>query len=251
VPSARRPSDASFRLIPTPEGAATDFGRDRPRVGSFKSSVSKRPGSRPGSRVWRWWSSWLRLSVLESLTPLRFLERSAAVFPDKLAIVCGDRRFTCREFADEATVIAQALRASGIQPGDRVAYLSPNIAEMLIAHAVPLAGSVLVAMNRRLSQAEVGYIGRHSGAKLLIVDEELRSSVPDARSLSDITELIVIADSNSTSDGVRDGVVPRRSYEELIAEGLDPDPAHQVPGFPPPTQIASEIRAALTAAATA
>ena len=88
----------------------------------------------------------------QPLTPLRFLERSAAVFPDKLAIVCGERRYTYREFADEATRVAQALQASGIEPGDRVAYLCPNVAEMLIAHfAVPLSGGVLVALNVRLS----------------------------------------------------------------------------------------------------
>ena len=70
----------------------------------------------------------------QPLTPLRFLERSAEVFPGKLAIVCGERRFTYREFADEATRVARALQASGIQPGDRVAYLCSNLAEMLIGH---------------------------------------------------------------------------------------------------------------------
>ena len=134
----------------------------------------------------------------QPLTPLRFLQRSAEVFPGKLAIVCGDRRFTYGEFADEATRIANALRASGIEPGDRVAYFCPNLAEMLIAHfAVPLAGGVLVAMNVRLSATEVGYISRHSGAKLLIVAEELLPSVPGADSLGDVAEVIVIPDSDS------------------------------------------------------
>ena len=76
------------------------------------------------------------------MTPLRFLERSAAVYPDKVAIVHGDRRTSYREFAGEATRLARALQASGIEPGDRVAYLCPNIPELLIAHfAVPLAGA--------------------------------------------------------------------------------------------------------------
>ena len=80
------------------------------------------------------------------MTPLRFLERSAEVYPDKVAIVHGDRRITYREFAGEATRLARALQASGIEPGDRVAYLCPNVPELLIAHfAVPLAGAVLVA----------------------------------------------------------------------------------------------------------
>lgn len=162
----------------------------------------------------------------QPLTPLRFLERSAAVFPDKLAIVCADRRLTYREFADEATRIARALRASGVQPGDRVAYLCPNVAETLIAHfAVPLAGGVLVALNVRLSPTEVGYICRHSGAKLLVVDEELVASVPDDGSLGDVAEVIVVADSVSAPAAAGDGVLPRRTYEQFKARGsLEPLP---------------------------
>jgi fatty-acyl-CoA synthase len=160
----------------------------------------------------------------QPLTPLRFLERSAAVFPGKVAVVCGDRSLTYREFADEATRIARALRASGIEPGDRVAYLCPNLAEMLIAHfAVPLAGGVLVAMNVRLSPAEVGYISRHSGAKLLIVAEELVPSLPGADSLGDVAEVIVISDPDSDSDGVVDGALPLQAYEAFRRRGsLEP-----------------------------
>ena len=63
---------------------------------------------------------------LSQLTPLAFLGRSAEVFADKTAIVHGSRRITYREFADEATRLARALQASGIGPGDRVAFLCPN-----------------------------------------------------------------------------------------------------------------------------
>jgi fatty-acyl-CoA synthase len=85
------------------------------------------------------------------LTPLAFLERSARVYPEKTAIVYGNRRISYAEFAAAATRLAHALRASGVKPGDRVAYLVPNIPEMLIAHfGVPLEGGVLVAMNIRL-----------------------------------------------------------------------------------------------------
>jgi fatty-acyl-CoA synthase len=158
----------------------------------------------------------------QSLTPLRFLERSAAVFPEKLGIVCGDRRLTYREFAAEATRIGRALQASGIEPGDRVAYLCPNIAELLIAHfAVPLAGGVLVAMNVRLSAQEIGYISRHSGAELLIVAEELLPSVPGADSLGDVTEVIVIADSGSGPATSSDDGPPLRAYEEFRDRGSD------------------------------
>src|SRR5436309_11038596 len=122
------------------------------------------------------------------LTPLTFLGRSAEVYPDKTAIVYGARRHTYREFAAEVTRVAHALRAIGVEPGDRVAYLLPNIPEMLVAHfAVPLAGAVLVAINTRLAPAEISYILGHSGAKMLVVDAALHGSVPrDA----DLTEIV-------------------------------------------------------------
>ena len=131
-----------------------------------------------------------------SLTPLRFLERSAEVYPDKVAIVHGDRRISYRDFAFEATRLARALQASGIGPGDRVAYLCPNIPELLVAHfAVPLAGAVLVAINTRLAPEEVRYICDHSGAKLLVVDSELRSIIDPVEShFETIQEIVTVID---------------------------------------------------------
>src|SRR3954447_17487149 len=130
------------------------------------------------------------------LTPLRFLERSADVFPDKTAIVDGERRVSYREFAREATRLARALQAVGVQRGDRVAYLCPNTAELLVAHfAVPLAGAVLVAINTRLAPDEVVYICEHSDAKLLVVDAELRPGLdPVADQLRTEREIVTIAD---------------------------------------------------------
>src|SRR4051812_20963885 len=84
------------------------------------------------------------------LTPLGFLGRSAEISPAKTAIVDGERRVSYREFAREATRLARALQAVGVERGDRVAYLCPNTAELLVAHfAVPLAGAVLVPVNTR------------------------------------------------------------------------------------------------------
>ncbi|GAB06922.1 AMP-binding protein [Gordonia amarae] len=111
------------------------------------------------------------------MSPLRFLERSANVFPDRAAIVYGERTYTYAEFADETQRLARVL-ASKIEPGDRVAYLAPNIPEMLIAHfAVPLAGGVLVALNSRLAGAELAYILNHSEATILVADSEFHSTV--------------------------------------------------------------------------
>ena len=144
------------------------------------------------------------------LTPLAFLHRAAAVFPDKRAIVSGPRRLTYREFADEAVRVAHGLRGLGIGPGDRVAYLSPNLPELLVAHfAVPLAGAVLVAINTRLAPAEINYILDHSGARVLVVHASLLGSVgPVAERLATVRHMVVIdggADSLSYSDLPRAG----------------------------------------------
>ena len=108
------------------------------------------------------------------LTPLRFLERSASVFPDKTAVVYGDRRYTYREFAERVNRLASALRAAGLAKRDRVAFLCPNIPAMLEAHfAVPAAGGILVAINTRSAATRSATSSSHSGAKFLVVDTEL------------------------------------------------------------------------------
>jgi fatty-acyl-CoA synthase len=134
-------------------------------------------------------------SVTE-LTPLLFLERSAQVFPDKVAIVYRDHTITYAEFMVKANQMAQAMRASGVNPGDRVAYLLPNVPEMLIAHfAVPLTRAVLVAVNTRLSGPEVEYILQHSGSSLLVVDSELYPNVaPHLENVPGLAEVIVLDD---------------------------------------------------------
>jgi fatty-acyl-CoA synthase len=147
------------------------------------------------------------------LTPLRFLERSSEVFPDKVAIVDGERRISYRDFAAEATRFSRGLRASGIGPGDRVAYLCPNIAEMLVAHfAVPLAGAVLVAINTRLAPDEVRHICDHSGARLVVADAELLPTLaPVAGELETVREVVTIG------DGPGEGP----SYRDLLERGSD------------------------------
>jgi fatty-acyl-CoA synthase len=115
------------------------------------------------------------------LSPLAFLERTALVFPDRTAAVDGDLRLTWFELRERARRLAVALQANGIERGDRVAYLAPNVHELLEAHfGVPAAGGVLVAMNTRLAAEEITYILEHSGSKILVVDASLRHLVEDA-----------------------------------------------------------------------
>jgi fatty-acyl-CoA synthase len=133
------------------------------------------------------------------LTPLSFLERSARVFPDKTAVVYGERRLTYLELAEAATRMAHALKASGVQAGDRVAYLMPNVPEMLVAQfAVPLAGAVLVAVNTRLSDEEIAGILNHSGAKVLVTDSAYLLAVASAiQQVPTISEVVMFEDSEA------------------------------------------------------
>src|SRR5256885_15958346 len=109
------------------------------------------------------------------LSPVSFLTRSAYVFPDKVAVVHGARRYTYREFEARVNRLASALRLAGLAKHDRVAFLCPNIPAMLEAHyGVPAAGGVLVAINTRLSSDEVGYILKHSRATFPFLDPELQ-----------------------------------------------------------------------------
>ncbi|MGH3567588.1 MAG: acyl--CoA ligase family protein [Pseudonocardia sp.] len=151
------------------------------------------------------------------LTPLAFLGRSAEVYPEKTAIIYGERRLTYAEFAAEVTRVAHALRGSGVGHGDRVAYLLPNVPEMLVAHfAVPLSGAVLVAINTRLSTEEVRYILDHSGATLLVVDAALHPIVaPVAAELKTVEEIITVIDPAAPGDGTGSGV----TYADLLARG--------------------------------
>jgi fatty-acyl-CoA synthase len=168
----------------------------------------ERDGAGPGTSVW-----------ITPLTPLSFLRRSADVYPDKTAIVYGERRHTYAEFAAEATRLAHALRGSGVKPGDRVAYMLPNVPEMLVAHfAVPLAGAVLVAVNTRLSTSEVQQILDHSGATLFVVDAALYPTVaPVAGELKTVEEIITVVDPAAPGDGIGSGV----RYDDLLARGAD------------------------------
>src|SRR5439155_20214367 len=102
------------------------------------------------------------------LTPQKFLERSALVFPDKIAVKLNERTYTYAEMERRVNRLASAFRKAGMEAGDRVAFICSNIPPLLEAHfGVPLAGGVLVPINVRFTAGEIAYILNHSGAKFL------------------------------------------------------------------------------------
>ena len=153
------------------------------------------------------------------LTPLRFLERSTAVFRDKIAVVHGDLQYTYAEFGKRVNRLASALRDGGVERGDRVAFLCPNIPPLLEAHfGVPLAGAALVAINVRLSPNEVAYIINHSGAKYLFVDSALASTLKPVRDQLKTVETII-----NINDAPGDSHVDGQDYEAFL-DGQNSDP---------------------------
>jgi fatty-acyl-CoA synthase len=147
------------------------------------------------------------------LTPVHFLRRSAAIFPDRVAVAHGERRITYGLLAERAWRLAGSLRAAGVEPGDRVAYLCPNTPAMLEgAYGVPAAGGTLVPINTRLTAGEVEYILEHSGASVAVVDHELAHLVAEAQGV----EVIVDEDRDD----------PGNPYEAFLLSGTgSPDPA--------------------------
>jgi fatty-acyl-CoA synthase len=112
------------------------------------------------------------------LNPVDFLRRAGYVYPEKIAMVDGERRYSYGRLEERAWRLANALRSAGLRKGDRVATLLFNSSPMLEAHfGVPAAGGILVAINNRLASPEVGYILGHSGARFLVLDAELEALV--------------------------------------------------------------------------
>ncbi len=147
-----------------------------------------------------------------SLSPLRFLLRSSDVWRDRPAVSSGGRVETYGEFHDRVRRGCGALRSLGISGGDRVATLLPNVAAQLELHySVPGVGAVLVPLNTRLSPSEYGYILRHSGARMVIVADDLLPLVDAAVAGMEGPAPIVMSSSperNGEWDSLLEGATP-------------------------------------------
>ncbi|HEY2928798.1 acyl-CoA synthetase [Piscinibacter sp.] len=160
------------------------------------------------------------------LTPLGFLERSASVFPDRVAVIHGDLRQTWSQTRERCYRLASALAKRGIQRGDTVSILAPNTPAMLEAHfGVPLSGAVLNAINCRLDPAGVAFILGHGESRLVMVDREFAPLVASAVAQMERPPVVVDIADALAPPGDPIGVT---DYESLLREG---DPA--IPGVWP------------------
>jgi fatty-acyl-CoA synthase len=156
------------------------------------------------------------------LTPLDFIERSADIYPDRLAVVHGPVRRSWKETRERARRLASALARHGIGKGDTVAAILPNIPEMFEAHfGVPMAGAVLNALNTRLDAPTLAFMLNHGHAKVLLVDREF--SPLAAQALRDVDHPVLVIDVNDPTCAALGDAIGETDYEAFLAEG---DPGH-------------------------
>ena len=146
------------------------------------------------------------------LTPLEFARRTRKLYGDREGVVDGDLRMTYEQFFDRCDRWSSALQAMGVQPGDRVAYISPNTHEQLESfYAVPQIGAVLVPINYRLTAEDFVYITSHSGARVLCVHPDYVAAVDGVREqLPSVEQFVVLG-------RVAGGVEAWREYDDEIA----------------------------------
>jgi fatty-acyl-CoA synthase len=160
------------------------------------------------------------------LTPLTFIERAATVYPDRLAVVYGDQRWTWKETYSRCRQLASALSRRGIGKNDTVSIIAPNTPPMYeAAFGVPMCGAVLNTLNTRLDAEAIAFQLRHGGAKALLTDREFSPVIAGALALLDEKPLVIDIDDPTHPDGTPLGEI---SYEQFLQEG-DPGYVWQNP----------------------
>ncbi|HEV2263150.1 MAG TPA: acyl-CoA synthetase [Stellaceae bacterium] len=160
------------------------------------------------------------------LSPLSFLVRAAAIYPDKPAVIHGDRVITYGELLARCRRLASALRARGIGKGDTVSVMAPNVPAMLEAHyGVAMAGAVLNALNYRLDAKTIAFIFGHAETKLLLTDREFSPTIKEALALAAHKPVVIDIDDPLFNGGEKLGAM---DYEAFLATG-DPDADMSLP----------------------
>jgi fatty-acyl-CoA synthase len=164
-----------------------------------------------------------------ALTPLLYLERSARVYPERVAIVHGALRQTWSQTYARCRQLASALQQRGIGKGDTVAVMLPNTPPMVEAHfGIPMSGAVLNTLNTRLDAEALAFMLDHGEAKAVIVDPEFAAVMSRALAMRQSTHPVLVID---TEDALYAGTVQRigsQTYDDFVASG-DANFAWQLP----------------------
>jgi acyl-CoA synthetase (AMP-forming)/AMP-acid ligase II len=167
------------------------------------------------------------VAMFEPLLPLNFLRRAARLFPDKVAVVDGERRYSYRALVARVNRLSNALRQMGVRQGDKVAVLSPNSHRMLETFfAVPQLGAILTPLNYRLTTPEFAYILDHSEAKVVLADWEYTQQLaPLVDRLKGVQHYLLLHDAE-----IPTAALPAQDYEDALAAAS--------PEFPSPVELA-------------
>ena len=165
------------------------------------------------------------------ITPLLFLERSAEIYPNRVAVIHGKLRQTWMQTYERCRRLASALQKHGIGLGDTVAVMLPNTPPMVEAHfGIPMAGAVLNALNTRLDPESIAFMLNHGEAKVVIVDPEFSGVMKQALAIAkkESGRDILVVDVEEKEFDVPGEKLGKLTYEKLLSEG-DPHFAWQVP----------------------
>ena len=151
------------------------------------------------------------------LSPLSFLQRTAAIWPNRIALIHGPIRRTWAETAERCRKLASALIQKGFGKGDTIAFLGANTPETFEAHfAVPMMGGVLNAINTRLDAEAISFILNHGESRILFVDREFSATAKKAiASLGRAIEVIDIDDKQYEGGEL----LGTQTYEDVLAIG--------------------------------
>jgi len=168
-----------------------------------------------------------------AISPLSFIERSAQVYPDKLAVVHGTGpealRLSWSQLYQRCRRLASALSRAGIGKGDTVAVMLPNTPPMVEAHfGVPMAAAVLNALNTRLDPRMIAFMLDHGEAKAVIVDSEFAPVMEKALALRSSQSPIKVIDVVDPLYNRANTPIGELDYEAFL-EGGDPDFAWELP----------------------
>lgn len=157
------------------------------------------------------------------LTPLSHLQRAASVFADQTAVVYGEHRASYRQYHARVSQLASALAGIGVEPGQVVATLIPNItAQIESSFGVPACGAVLNTINTRLDPDTIAYIFEHGEAKVALVDTQFLPSVEVAIAKMTGATPVIVEVCDPEVNFSASGKYPE--YEDFIATG---DPNYQ------------------------
>ena len=154
------------------------------------------------------------------LSPLGFIQRTAEVYPERLAIVHGSLRQTWSQTYTRCRQLASALQRAGIGKNDTVAVMLPNTPPMVEAHfGVPMAGAVLNALNTRLDPETIAFMLDHGEAKAVIVDPEFNGTMAKALALRQATTPLLIVEVQDELYGAPAQSLHGTDYEAFLASG--------------------------------